>query len=187
MFSSDPPAARVPERPKGKGADPDRNHRQGPRPWPGMVDPYAPPTEGPVTRTPTYGANAGAQYETSFERPYEGYETPRERRVRREHDRPRDRHEPANPGLFWAIAAIGVGLLCLARLVVFFAIVNTLPGSQVASGFFAVAGAIALSAGLTLAAVLQRGLPIPARIALLLGGGFFAVVGLPNLPAFGFL
>lgn len=155
-----------------------------------MVDPYAPPAEGPAPARPM--ASPGQAYETD-DRPYdryERYETPRDRRVRHERERTHDhepRTEPARPGLFWAVAAIGIGLLCLARLVGFFAVVNALPNAQVAPGLFAVLGAIGLSAGLTLAAVLQRGLSVPARVALLLGGGFFAVVGLPGVPGFGFL
>jgi hypothetical protein len=154
-----------------------------------MVDPYAPPTEGP-TRTPTYGAT-GQAYET-FDRPTErpAYETARDRRVRHERERMHDhepRTEPARPGLFWAVAAIGIGVLCLARLLEFFAVQDTLPSDQVAPALFAALGAITLSIGLTLAGVLQRGLQVPWRIALLLGGGFFAVVGLPGLPGFGLL
>lgn len=153
-----------------------------------MVDPYAPPTEGPGIRpTPVYGTGPT---QDAYDRPAERYETARERRVRheREHDRLHEpRPEPARPGLFWAIAAVGIGLLCLARLVAFFAVQDELANDRVAPALFAVLGAITLSAGLALAAVLQRGLQVPWRIALLLGAGFFAVVGLPGVPAFGLL
>ncbi len=149
-----------------------------------MVDPYAPPKEGPAPQRPYAGGQA---YETTYDRPYD-YETPRERRMRREHDRPREPHtEPANVGLFWAIAAIGIGLLCLARLIGFFAVQDGIANDAVAPLLFAVLGAITLAVGLTLAAVLQRGLQVPWRIALLLGAGFFAIVGLPDVPGFGFL
>lgn len=154
-----------------------------------MVDPYAPPAEGPVpTRPTTYGAaTTGQTYET-----YETYESPRDRRTRHEREHGREvrnepRHEPAKPGLFWGIAAIGIGLLCLARLVAFFAVQDDIPNDQVAPALFATLGAITLSVGLALAAVLQRGLQVSWRIALLLGAGFFAIVGLPDIPGFGFL
>jgi hypothetical protein len=88
------------------------------------------------------------------------------------------RLEPAHPGLFWSIAAIGIGLLGLARLLLFFATSGNVPANQVAAGLFGVIGLVALSVCLACAAVLQRGLATPWRIALLLGAGYFAVVGL---------
>jgi hypothetical protein len=155
-----------------------------------MVDPYAPPTEdlGGPTRPPAPGYGAGGQaYETPYARP-EAYESPRERRVRHERDRAREPHaEPARPGLFWAVAAVGIGLLCLARLVAFFAIQDEMANDRVAPALFAVLGAITLTAGLALAGMLQRGLSTPVRAALLLGAGFFAIVGLLGIPAFGLL
>jgi hypothetical protein len=152
-----------------------------------MVDPYAPPTEGPARPPTAYTTGATGLTQETYDRPVERYETPRERRLRHEHERTHERPEPARPGLFWAVAAVGVGLLCLARLLAYFAIQDTLPNDQVAPALFGVLGVLALSAGLALAAVLQRGLQVSWRIALILGAGFFAVVGLPAVPAFGLL
>jgi hypothetical protein len=156
-----------------------------------MVDPYAPPRESAnrplrpapgvepyvpsnVTRT---GASPGSQtYQQTYEAP-PLHETPRDRdRPWRRDETHEPRTEPARPGLFWTVAAVGIGLLCLARLIVFFAVSNDLPDEQVAPAFFATLGVITLSAGLALAALLQRGLAIPWRIALILGSGYFAAV-----------
>ena len=147
-----------------------------------MVDPYAPPAETLAPTRPPTAVDAGGQaYETPYDQTY-GRETPRDRRIRHERDRPREmRPEPARPGLFWAVAAIGVGILCLARLMEYFAVQDTLANDQVVPALFGTLGIIALSAGLALAAVLQRGLAVPWRIALLLGAGFFAVVGWDGL------
>lgn len=155
-----------------------------------MVDPYAPPQESPPSRPPRPGpyadpytpASGGQVYQRTYE-PAPVHETPATRE-RFDRDRPwrRDeRHEPhtepAHLGLFWTVAAVGIGLLALARLMVFFAVQDNLPNDQVAGALFATLGVIALSAGLCLAGLLQRGLATPWRIALLIGAGFFAVAG----------
>ncbi|HJQ93851.1 MAG TPA: hypothetical protein VJ874_06155 [Candidatus Thermoplasmatota archaeon] len=93
---------------------------------------------------------------------------------------PRD---PAHPGLFWVVAAIGIGLLCLGRLLSFFSYVGDLDGEDVAPAVFNVFGVLGLAVGLALAAVLQRGLSTGVRAALILGAGFFAMSG----DAYGFL
>jgi hypothetical protein len=173
-----------------------------------MVDPYAPPMEGPApARPPAAGTGPYSSYEPpqpdAYARPDpyarpEASESPRERRLRHERDASRERGagreaahgarpEPARPGAFWSVAAVGVGILGLARLVGFFAVQDDVPDDRVAPLLLATLGAITLSAGLALAAVLQRGLEVPWRAALLLGAGFFAVVGLLDLPGFGFL
>jgi len=145
-----------------------------------MTDPYAPPADPVAATTSTTYAprpETPAPYDPTT------YESPRERRLRHERDRDRPRAEPARLGPFWTIAAVGVGLLCLARLVLFFAVSGGLPGNQVAGGLFAVVGLIAVAAGLA-CAVLQRGLATPWRIALLLGAAYFASVGGPVVNAF---
>lgn len=120
-------------------------------------------------------------------------EPPRRReRAWRDRDRDRDRDhephaEPARPGLFWVVAAVGIGLLCLARLVLYFAVADELDGDVSASAFMAVLGVVTLSVGLALAAILQRGLATSWRVALILGAGFFAVVGADGLGALGLL
>lgn len=142
-----------------------------------MVDPYAPPTDAPAPRThrTAYGPTVvePAPAPPVARDPVR----PRTERPWRDtlHDEPHT--EPARPGLFWTVAAIGVGLLCLARLVLFFAVSDAMDGDLVAPAFVAVLGVIALSAGLALAALLQRGLATSWRIALLLGAGFFAIAG----------
>jgi hypothetical protein len=151
-----------------------------------MVDPYAPPREAPSRPhrpspsvepyVPSNVAGTGTAYQQTYEAP-PLHETPRERdRPWRRSDAHEPRTEPARPGLFWVVAAIGIGLLCLARLMVFFAVSDDLPDEQVAPAFFATAGVITMAAGLGLAAILQRGLAVPWRIALLLGAGYFAAV-----------
>jgi|SRR5688572_23019702 len=87
------------------------------------------------------------------------------------------RAPPAHPGVFWVLAAVGVGAVCVGRLLSFFVNVDDLPTEDIFPVFLAEAGAILLALGLALAAVLQRGLAVPWRIALLLGGGYFAVMG----------
>jgi hypothetical protein len=149
-----------------------------------MPDPYAPPQD-----SPSRGSTAGYA-PTPLTQTYEPappYESPRSRHDRPWRDNARDnardsaryeaRPEPARPGMFWVIAAVGVGILCLARLLLYGAVAGDLPGDRVAPALFGVLGLVTLSIGLCLAAVLQRGLATSWRIALLLGAGFFASVG----------
>lgn len=153
-----------------------------------MVDPYAPPMDNPPPRPATAARPEGSLVE---EYPAPATNEPlrrrdrdrpwRESRFERERERDAPRTEPARPGLFWIIAGLGIGLLCLARLVLFFAVADDLDGDVSAAALIAVFGVVTLAVGLTLAAVLQRGLATPWRIALLLGGGFFAVVGWDGL------
>jgi hypothetical protein len=91
-------------------------------------------------------------------------------------DVPRNEAPPTTPGPFWVVAAVGIGLLCLANLVHFFAVVDDIADEQVAAALFAVLGIIALAVGLTLAAILPKGAPLGLglRVALLLGAGYFA-------------
>lgn len=134
-----------------------------------MADPFAPPSDTPRRRAP-----AAAAPVPPYEPEPAAWQEPRERR---------DVADPAHPGLFWVVAAIGVGLLCLARLFAFFTYVGDLDGEDVAPAIFSVFGVIALAIGLALAAVLQRGLSTPVRVALMLGAGYFALSG----DAFGLL
>jgi hypothetical protein len=158
-----------------------------------MVDPYAPPqdTAGrparPAPYAEPYVPTAGSQvYQQT-------YEAPPPHDASRDRDRPwrRDAHdheprtEPARLGLFWTVAAVGIGLLALSRLMLFFVLQDDLPGEQVASALFATLGVIALSVGLCLAGLLQRGLATPWRIALMIGAGFFAVAGAFPFGGFG--
>lgn len=136
-----------------------------------MADPFAPPTE-PARRRRTPAAAppspplAVPPYQPEAEP--EPWEAPRESRPR---------SEPAHPGLFWVVAAIGIGLLCLGRLISFFSYMGDLDGEDVAPAIFNVFGTIALAVGLALAAVMQRGLSTAVRTALILGAGFFAMSG----------
>lgn len=157
-----------------------------------MVDPYAPPKDstgrptrpGPYAEpyTPSTGAQAYEQTYPESYKPTPVNDTIRDRD--RDRDRPwrrsdshEPRTEPANLGRFWTVAAVGIGLLALARLMLFFVVQDNLPDEQVASALFATLGVIALSVGLCLAGLLQRGLATPWRIALMIGAGFFAVTG----------
>lgn len=79
--------------------------------------------------------------------------------------------------MFWVVAAVGIGLICLGTLISFFTYMGDLDGEDVAPALFGVFGGIALAVGLALAAVLQRGLSTGIRVALLLGAGYFAVSG----------
>jgi hypothetical protein len=134
-----------------------------------VADPFAPPSDNPRRRVPTAAKPAPA-----YEPEPAAWAEPRESRE------PRD---PAHPGLFWVVAAIGVGLLCLGRLIAFFSYMGDLDGEDVAPAVFGVFGVIALAVGLALAAVMQRGLSTAVRAALILGAGFFAMSG----DAFGLL
>lgn len=154
-----------------------------------MTDPFAPPAEAPARYEPTpRGDAARTVYEPAAARTV--YEPPtrtnlqdeRDARWRRHEREDRLRHErdlpqPARPGLFWVVAGIGIGLLLLARLVLYFTLVDELPDGVEAPALFAVLGVIGLSAGLALAGLLQRGLAVPWRIALVAAAGFFAVAG----------
>ena len=153
-----------------------------------MVDPYAPPQDTaarpprPAPVAEPYRPSASGQvYEQTYPAtgPTPVYDTDRDRhrpwRRHDAHDEPRA--EPAHLGLFWTVAAVGIGLLALSRLMLFFVLQDDLPNEQVASALFATLGVIALSVGLCLAGLLQRGLATPWRIALLIGAGFFAVAG----------
>jgi hypothetical protein len=82
---------------------------------------------------------------------------------------------PAHAGPFWLVAAIGVGLLCLGRLLLLLSYITDLEGEMVAPALFDVFGVLALAIGLVLAALLQRGLSTAVRAALMLGAGYFAV------------
>jgi hypothetical protein len=136
------------------------------RPAP-VAEPYRPSTSGQVYEQ-TYPASASPVYDThrDRDRPWRRHEA---------HDEPRA--EPAHLGLFWTVSAVGIGLLALSRLMLFFVLQDDLPNDQVASALFATLGVIALSIGLCLAGLLQRGLATPWRIALMIGAGFFAVAG----------
>ena len=141
-----------------------------------MADPYAPPQDSPGR--PARPAPVAEQaYPEAYQAPVRETYRERERPWRRHdaHDEPRA--EPAHLGLFWTVAAVGIGFLALARLMLFFVLQDNLPGEQVASALFATLGVIALSLGLCLAGLLQRGLATPWRIALMIGAGFFAVAG----------
>ncbi|MEA3136104.1 MAG: hypothetical protein QOJ26_640 [Thermoplasmata archaeon] len=153
-----------------------------------MVDPYAPPQETP--NRPIRPAPYTEPYQPSgqvYQQTYEAaptHETARDRPWRRS-EAHEPHTEPAKLGLFWTVAAVGIGLLCLARLMLFFVVQDNLPNDQVASALFATLGIIALSLGLCLAGLLQRGLATPWRIALMIGAGFFAVSGGFPLGGFG--
>lgn len=169
-----------------------------------MVDPYAPPQEtatrpprpGPHVEPPASATQAFAP--SAYDPPVYEPASLRERELERERDRVRDRPwrrdrdtaheprtEPARLGLFWTVAAVGIGLLCLARLMLFFVVSDDLPDDQVAAALFGTLGLIALAVGLALAAVLQRGLSMPWRVALVLGAGYFAAVP-GSVPVLGF-
>lgn len=163
-----------------------------------MVDPYAPPKESasrparPAPSSPTvepYVPAGGRTYQQTYPPPYAPapvHEAGRDRdRPWRRSEEHEPRTEPAQPGLFWTVAAVGIGLLCLARLMLFFVVSDELPGDQVAAALFATLGVIALAAGLALAGLLQRGLATPWRIALMIGAGFFATVA-GSAPILGF-
>lgn len=144
-----------------------------------MTDPFAPPADSTtttVTRPPR------PRRTEPLAPVVPAYDPRDDRDVRERHDRDRDRDvrdhpEPAKPGLFWVVAAIGVGLLLVARLVFYFTVVDDLPDGLAAPALFAMLGIVTLALGLCLAAVLQRGLATPWRVALLLGAGFFAIAG----------
>jgi hypothetical protein len=158
-----------------------------------MVDPYAPPQETPSRPSrpapyaePYQPAGGQVYQQTTYEPPV--HETPRERdrpwrRDNRESHEPRT--EPAKLGLFWTVAGVGIGLVLLARLMLFFVLQDNLPNEQVASALFATLGVIALSAGLCLAGLMQRGLATPWRIALVIGAGFFAIAAGGGAPLLG--
>jgi hypothetical protein len=90
---------------------------------------------------------------------------------------PAEPREAAHAGTFWVVAAVGIGLLCLAQLIGLFTYMGDLDGEDVAPALFGTFGEIALAVGLALAALLQRGLSTPVRAALMLGAGYFASSG----------
>src|SRR5687768_13520627 len=101
-----------------------------PRVWPRMVDPYAPPQDSsgrsprPAPVVEPYAPSAAGQvYQQTYDAP-PVHETHRDRdrpwRRHDVHDEPRP--EPAHLGVFWTVAAVGIGLLALARLMLFFVV-----------------------------------------------------------------
>jgi hypothetical protein len=128
-----------------------------------VADPFAPPSDAPRRRT-----SAAARPVPAHEPEPAAWTEPRPSV---------EASEPAKPGMFWVVAAIGIGLLCLAKLFAFFTYVGDLDGEDVAPAVFSVFGAIALAVGLALAAVMQRGLSTAVRAALILGAGYFAMSG----------
>ena len=150
-----------------------------------MVDPYAPPLNDPPRSTP---ATAFAPVPETTAPPvvheHDPVRRPERPAWRDRAERDDVRTEPARPGLFWTVAAIGIGLLALGRLILYFAVADDLPGDQGAPTLLAVLGGVTLSAGLALAALLQRGLSMPVRTALMVGAGFFAIAGWGGLPGY---
>jgi hypothetical protein len=73
-------------------------------------------------------------------------------------------------GLWWLVAAVGVGLLLLAYLIAFFD-----RSGHTAAAVFAMVGFIGLEAGLTLSALLGVQWPFGARVALMVAAALLAV------------
>lgn len=127
-----------------------------------MADPFAPPSDAPRTRRPKTPA-ADAHHGSA--------------------DDAAPRREPAHAGTFWIVAGIGIGLLALARVIQFFTYVGDLDGEDMAPAIFGLFGAVTLTVGLALAALLQRGLSAGVRAALIIAAGYFALAS----SAFGLL
>lgn len=120
-----------------------------------MADPFAPPSDAPrARRAPAKAPAEDPEY------------APREANPR---------SEPAHAGTFWLVAGIGIGLLALARVIQFFTYVGDLDGEDMAPAIFGLFGALALTVGLALAALLQRGLSAGVRTALMIAAGYFAL------------
>jgi hypothetical protein len=138
-----------------------------------MADPFAPPAERasvPPPRRDPFAEPGTRSASGQVYPPMTGTAPPAS-------PPPGPRPEPASPGVFWTVAALGVGLILLGRLILFFVTMDDMPDDYVAPSLFTTFGVIALSGGLALAGVFQRGLNITWRIALLLGAGYFAVSG----------
>lgn len=84
------------------------------------------------------------------------------------------------------VAAIGIGVLLLAQVILFFSHFDTISSSNKAGAIFGLLGHLALIIGLTLASLLQTSLSWGVRTALLLGAAFFVLGlgGFSNLPGF---
>ncbi|HUR61810.1 MAG TPA: hypothetical protein VM286_05535 [Candidatus Thermoplasmatota archaeon] len=76
----------------------------------------------------------------------------------------------AGLGLWWLVAAVGIGLLVLAYVVAFFDRTN-----HSAAAVFALLGFIVVETGLTLTALLAAGWPWGARVALMITAALLAV------------
>ena len=126
-----------------------------------MADPFAPPSDVPRRRRAPAAAPAPTVPAYDLD-PALGSD-------------PLDRAAPAHAGPFWLVAAIGIGLLCLGRLLLLLSYITDLEGEMVAPALFDVFGVLALSVGLALAALLQRGLTTGVRAALMIAAGYFAV------------
>ncbi|MEA3203942.1 MAG: hypothetical protein QOI63_1622, partial [Thermoplasmata archaeon] len=75
-------------------------------------------------------------------------------------------------GVWWLVAAAGIGLLLLAYVIAFFDRSN-----HPASAVFAMLGYVVLEAGLTLSALMGVRWPWGARVALMLGAALLALRG----------
>jgi hypothetical protein len=126
-----------------------------------VADPFAPPSDVPRRRRAPSTAPAPTAPAYDLD-PAMGSD-------------PVDSAAPAHAGPFWLVAAVGVGLLCLGRLLLLLSYITDLEGEMVAPALFDVFGVLALAIGLALAALLQRGLSTGVRTALMLGAGYFAV------------
>ncbi|MEA3143481.1 MAG: hypothetical protein QOG31_805 [Thermoplasmata archaeon] len=81
-------------------------------------------------------------------------------------------------GLWWLVAAAGIGLFVLAFVIAFFDGRN-----HTAAAVFAMLGFVALETGLTVAALMGVRWPWGARVALMVAAAFFAIraVGLGGI------
>lgn len=77
------------------------------------------------------------------------------------------RNLPAD--LWWLVAAAGVGILALARVVAYFD-----SGNQTGAAFLAMLGSVAVVVGMALAAALGKALPWGVRAALLIAAAYFS-------------
>jgi hypothetical protein len=73
-------------------------------------------------------------------------------------------------GVWWLVAAVGIGLLVLAYIVAFFD-----RTTHTAAAVFALLGFIAVEVGLTLTALLANGWSWGARVALMLAAALLAI------------
>jgi hypothetical protein len=125
----------------------------------------------PRSRAPATPANAGAPAWATTSAPQRD---PLREPAPAPVDVPRDEPAPATPGIFWVVAAVGIGLLLLAQLVLVFTSFDEIDGEAEGPILIGVFGRITLCVGLVLVALLQRGVPTGVRTAMMIAAAYFA-------------
>ncbi len=90
----------------------------------------------------------------------------------------------ASGNVWWWVAAGGIALVLLAYVISFFNNFDTIQDEDKASAVFQMFGFVGFTGAVALMAVLQASWPMGIRVALLLGAGYFTMMGVSVSQAF---